>query len=457
MASEMGLEAYFATMRQQGYITVHETPRFELDSYIQNYPGRSRFDRLLLIGQTSVALHIDALRAAVAEAKKSRDTGRYQRAAAYLRIRAPEEAEKLISKSWIDSTDATNAMQTKRLERELKVYKNNLVKESIRMGHEELGRHLEAIGNLMGAAEAYSRMRPDVSTPKHIVDMGKHLVSVYVQRKEWASVVSQLSKITGIQGADEEKLTQPYIMSMSGLGLLGQKSYESAASCFLAVDGSSTSITAATDGFLCANDIAVYGGLLALATMDRKQLQTAVLENNKFRAFLELEPHIRRAITHFVNGRYADCLSILASYRADYMLDLYLHWHLDAIYDKIRIKCITNYLVPYSCVTLESMEAAFSVPGQSVEAELAGMIRAKTINARIDSINGLVRMVKEKPRVRLHMDALKAVSSFEKTTLDRLRRVNIAAAELEVKSARKGLNAPDSGEVWFDRSTPVTM
>ncbi|CAK7274453.1 hypothetical protein SEPCBS57363_006171 [Sporothrix epigloea] len=387
MASGMDLEAYFAFMENQGYTAVREIPKFDLDSYIQNYTGRSRFDRLLLIGQTSVALHMDALRAAVAEAKKSHDTGRYQKVAAYFRLIAPEEAETCFSKSWIDSTDAANAMETKRLEREMKVYKNNLVKESIRMGHEELGRHLESIGNLIGAADAYSRMRPDVSTPKHIVDMGRHLVSVYIQRKEWASVISQLGKITGIQGSDKERLIRPYIRAMSGVALLGQKSYEAAASCFLEVDGSSAPIGTLTDGYLCANDIAIYGGLLALATMDRTQLQLNVLENSKFRAFLELEPHLRRAIAHFVNGRYAECLSILASYRADYMLDLYLHWHLDTLYSMIRNKCITNYLIPFSCVTLESMDKAFSVPGQSIQAELAAMIQTKVINARIDSIN----------------------------------------------------------------------
>ena len=341
----------------------------------------------MLIGRSSVVLYLDALRAAFAEAKKSHDPGRYREAASYLSLAAPDEAEELFSKSWLERIDAENTAETMRLEREMKVYKNNLVKESIRMGNEELGRHLESIGDLVGASEAYSRMRPDVSTPKHIVDMGKHLVSVSMQRKEWVSVIGQLNKITGLQGSDEEKLMQPYIRSMSGVALLGQESYEAAARNFLEVDGSSTSIATVTDGYLTANDIAVYGGLLALATMDRKQLQTNVLDNSKFRAFLELEPHIRRAIAQFVNGRYAACLSILASYRADYMLDLYLHRHVNAIYTKIRNKCITSYLVPFSCLTLESMDAAFSEPGKSIEMELASMIEKGLVNARIDSIN----------------------------------------------------------------------
>lgn len=341
----------------------------------------------MLIGRCSVPLCIDALKAAHAEAQRSRDTSRYQEVWGYIRLAAPNEPEARFNKTWVDNTEAANTAETKRLEGEMKVYKNNLVKESIRMGHEELGKHFESIGDLLGATEAYNRMRPDVSTPKHIVDLGKHLVSVAMQRKEWVSVIGQLNKITGLQGSDEEKLMQPYIRSMSGVALLGQEKFEAAAKSFLDVDSGSTPITVVTDGFLSANDIATYGGLLALATMDRKQLQAKVLENSKFRTFLELEPHIRRAIAQFVNGRYAACLSILASYRADYMLDLYLQKHVNTIYAQIRNKCITNYLVPFSCVTLDSMNAAFAEPGGTIEKELATMIQDRVLHARIDSIN----------------------------------------------------------------------
>ncbi|CAK7206416.1 hypothetical protein SEUCBS139899_009208 [Sporothrix eucalyptigena] len=459
-SSSLQQETYFASMANQGNIIVQETPKFDLESYIQNYKGPTRFDRLMLVGRSSVPLYLDALKLALAEAQQSHDISRYREVWGYLKLAGVDDAELRYNKSWVESTDAANKAETKRLEREMKVYKNNLVKESIRMGHEELGKHLESIGDLLGATDAYNRMRPDVSTPKHIVDMGRHLVSVAMQRKEWVSVIGQLNKITGLQGTDEEKLMQPYIRSMSGVALLGQENYEAAARSFLEVDGSTgATISAITGGFLSANDIAVYGGLLALATMDRTKLQSNVLENGRFRAFLEQEPHIRRAIAQFVNGRYAACLSILASYRADYMLDFYLQRHVNAIYTKIRNKCITNYLVPFSCVTLASMDAAFSEPGQSIESELATMIQKGLVNARIDSINKLVRTVKDKPRVKLHKDALEVVSKFEKDTLERLRRVNIAEAELEVKASRKGHNMPDHmpnpNETWYETSTPV--
>jgi COP9 signalosome complex subunit 1 len=121
--------------------------------------------------------------------------------------------------------------------------------------------------------------------------------------------------------------------------------------------------------------------------MDRKELQQGVLDNQSFRTFLEHEPHIRKAISLFVNGRYSSCLSILEGSRADYLLDIYLQKHIPAIYTKIRTKCIVQYFVPFSCVTLQSLDAAFAQSGTSIGPELVDMIRQGELKARIDTKN----------------------------------------------------------------------
>src|SRR3569833_1500532 len=295
-------------------------------------------------------------------------------------------------------------------------------------------------------------MRPDVSTSKHIIDVGKHLVNVSNQRREWPLVQANLNKIIGLQNAEDEKAVQPYIKIMNGIAYLGQEKYAEAAQSFLQTDAVTPGVN--YSDFVSANDVAVYGGLLALATMDRRSLQTRVLENANFRTFLELEPHIRRAITQFVGGRYSACLAILESYRADYLLDIYLQKHIPAIYSQIRSKCIVQYLIPFSRVTLETMNAAFALPGQSLEDELAGMIRAGVLDARIDTIDKVITTVTTNPRVKMQMAALETVANYEKEALDRIRRMSIAAADLEVKGNRKPALGYDkyvgASETWYD-------
>lgn len=252
------------------------------------------------------------------------------------------------------------------------------------MGNEDLGKHFESIGHLNEAAEAYNRMRNDVSTTKHIIDCGMHLINVYLHRRDWSMVITNLGKITGVQ-TDDDKFYQPFAKLVSGIALMGLKHYGEAAKAFLQIEFNLPS--AEYNHITSPNDIAVYGGLLALATMDRKDLQSKVLDNQNFRSFLEHEPHIRKAISLFVNGRYSSCLSILESMRTDYLLDVYMQKHVAKIYSDIRSKCIVQYFVPFSCATLDSLNTAFARPGESLEDEIVSMIREGTLKARIDAKN----------------------------------------------------------------------
>jgi COP9 signalosome complex subunit 1 len=98
-------------------------------------PGRTRFDRLFLIGRSSVPLCVDALKAAIAEAKRGRDTHRYREAVECLRVAAPSEPEAIFDQTWLQTQEANNQIETNRLLTELKGYKNNLIKESIRVSY----------------------------------------------------------------------------------------------------------------------------------------------------------------------------------------------------------------------------------------------------------------------------------------------------------------------------------
>lgn len=67
------------------------------------------------------------------EAKNGFDVTRYRDAWECIRIAAPGEPEATKDDAWISRTDQTNKGETNRLESLLKGYKNNLIKESIRV------------------------------------------------------------------------------------------------------------------------------------------------------------------------------------------------------------------------------------------------------------------------------------------------------------------------------------
>ncbi|OTB04937.1 hypothetical protein M426DRAFT_320242 [Hypoxylon sp. CI-4A] len=461
MADDQRLLAYFTAMDNQGGVIVRDAPKLDLDLYIANYKGRTRFERLLLIGQCSVPLCVDALKAAIVEAKRGKDVQRYRDAWECIRMAAPDEPEAKWDENWVTRTESANKAETHRLEVELKGYKNNLVKESIRIGHRDLGEHLEAIGNLNEASETYIKMRPDASTQSHIHDVGRHIISIMLQKRDWAGALANVNKVLPANPTDETTFDQQYQRIASGLAQLGVGKYYEAAKQFLEVSDTTQTSVLYKD-LVSANDIATYGGLLALASMDRVELQSRVLDNTSFRGCLELEPHIRKAVSMFVNGRYSACLGILESYRTDYLLDIYLQKHVAAIFSQIRSKCIVQYFLPFSCVTLESLNAAFARPGETIEPELVSMIKSGALNARINTIDKLLVAVSTNSRAAMQKKALEAAKGYEKEAIERIRRMNIIAADLEVRGSRKGAGGagpvPGAGDLGWqgDSKGPST-
>ncbi|KAG6014240.1 hypothetical protein E4U43_006773 [Claviceps pusilla] len=450
---------FMAQMADMGGVIVQDQPKLNLDLYIQNYAGRTRFDRLLHIGKTSVYHCVDALRAAVTEAKGGSDVSCYLEAWECLRQVAPGDLEAQKDDAWIERTESENKAETTRLENELKGYKNNLIKESIRMGNEDLGKHFEKIGKLNEASEAYTRMRQDVSTTKHIVDCGIHLANVSLHRRDFIMVLNNIGKVTSAQDGDDDKNLQVYTIIASGVASLGLARFERAAKTLLRTDFNVP--VAEYNHIASPNDIAVYGGLLALATMDRKELQARVLGNQSFRTFLEHEPHIRRAIGFFVSGRYSSCLSILEASRSDYLLDINLHKHIPAIYSMIRSKCIVQYFIPFSCVALESLDAAFARPGTSTSQEVIEMIRDGSLKARIDAKNKLLVAVRPDSREMMQRNALRVAHHYEKEAKERLRRMSLAVAGLDLINAKKStpgdFTRPGVDEAWYDDDRDTSL
>ena len=103
--------------------------------YLTASTGRTRFERLLLIGTSSSYLYLEALKAAIAEAKQGIDVQRYENAVSYLREIAPDDSDTMPDLDWIDRMKKQVKGGTDKMELELKGYKNNLIKESIRVSY----------------------------------------------------------------------------------------------------------------------------------------------------------------------------------------------------------------------------------------------------------------------------------------------------------------------------------
>lgn len=96
-------------------------------------PGLARLNRLQCIGGSSPHIGLDALRLAINETKQSRNIEKYTELIAVAKSVAPADPLASQDQEWLDSRTRQVKAETDRLEHELKGYKNNLIKESIRV------------------------------------------------------------------------------------------------------------------------------------------------------------------------------------------------------------------------------------------------------------------------------------------------------------------------------------
>lgn len=95
--------------------------------------GKTQIHRLQHIGAASTQLYLEALKSAIAAAKMGKDVELYQAVTKTLYQIVPDDPDATLDSTWIAKTRAEVNKETARLEAEFKGYRNNLIKESIRV------------------------------------------------------------------------------------------------------------------------------------------------------------------------------------------------------------------------------------------------------------------------------------------------------------------------------------
>ena len=320
------------------------------------------------------------------------------------------------------------------------------------MGNEDLGQHYHRIGDLNAASKAFGRMRDYCTASSQIASMHFKNIVVAVDSKNWLSVQSNVQRLQTLQFRPEDEPKAKAKMNAAlGLSQLAMGAYEAAATTFMNTD---PSLGDSYKEVISPNDVAVYGGLCALATRDRNDLITNVLENKDFRSYLELEPQVRRAITFFCSSKFRSLFDILEAYTPDFLLDIHLQKHVNQLLTRIRVKAMQQYIIPYSRVTLANMAQIFA-PGQSAAtpggrtdiaspfvSEVISYIKDGVLDARIDMEKGVLATKQADPRAELHRNVLDSVKEYVDTAHLQLLRVEVLNAGLDVPPP-KGKKAVD--------------
>ncbi|XP_026936883.1 COP9 signalosome complex subunit 1 isoform X3 [Sagmatias obliquidens] len=380
---------------------VVENPTLDLEQYAASYSGLMRIERLQFIADHCPPLRVEALKMALSFVQRTFNVDMYEEIHRKL-LEAARELQNApdaipesgvepppLDTAWVEATRKKALLKLEKLDTDLKNYKGNSIKESIRRGHDDLGDHYLDCGDLSNALKCYSRARDYCTSAKHVINMCLNVIKVSVYLQNWSHVLSYVSKAESTpeiaeQRGERDTQTQAILTKLkcaAGLAELAARKYKQAAKCFLLASFDHCDFPE----LLSPSNVAVYGGLCALATFDRQELQRNVISSSSFKLFLELEPQVRDIIFKFYESKYASCLKMLDEMKDNLLLDMYLAPHVRTLYTQIRNRALIQYFSPYVSADMRKMATAFNTTVAALEDELTQLILEGLINARIDS------------------------------------------------------------------------
>lgn len=433
-------------------VFVVEEPSLDLETYANSYSGLAKLHRLIFIADHCPTLRLEAIKMAInCVMATTYNVTMYQllhkKLADMTQAGAAQALPDVASQSsnnqdippydsmWVEQKTKKAALKLEKLDNDLKNSKSNSIKESIRRGHDDLGDHYLSCGELSNALKCYSRARDYCTSGKHVVNMCLNVIKVSIYLHNWSHVLSYVSKaectpeFSEAQNRDNNQATLTRLKCAAGLAELATKKYKSAAKHFLQANFDHCEFPE----MISCNNIAVYGGLCALATFDRPELQKNIISSASFKLFLELEPQVRDIVFKFYESKYAQCLKLLNEMRDNLLLDIYLAPHVNKLYTQIRNRALIQYFSPYLSADMRKMSEAFNCTVPALENEIMQLILDGQIQARIDSHNKILFAKDADQRSSTFEKAINVGKEFQRRTRMLILRTAMLKKQIHVK------------------------
>jgi len=440
-------------------VYVVENPSLDLEATSNAYTGLAKLYRLQFIAEHCPCYRVEALKLAIGYCQATHNTVLYQRlhrklsdcvagtangqagAVPDVAVGAAdqgmgERSFPALDLNWVDTRNKKAQMKLEKLDNDLKNYKSNSIKESIRRGHDDLGDHFLDSGDLANALKCYSRARDYCTSGKHVVSMCVNVIKVSVYLQNWSHVISYVNKALATPDLNDGNLKSTDHLTLvtrlkcaGGLADLMTRKYSAAAKQFLAA---SLDHCECPD-LLSPNNVAIYGGLTALATFDRPELYKQVISSAQFKLFLELEPQLREVLQCFYDSRYGQCLKLLEDMKDNLLLDIYLAPHINTLFSMIRNRGLVQYFSPYSSADLNKMANSFNTSVINLENELMKLILDGSIQARIDSHNKVLLAQDVDQRSQTFSKAVEMAELYQRRARMLVLRSAILKANISVK------------------------
>ncbi|KAJ1452361.1 26S proteasome subunit RPN7-domain-containing protein [Pelagophyceae sp. CCMP2097] len=366
-------------------------------------PPRALVRRLLFVAKNSEEPQQkqEAAAMAVEHARRGSDSALYLEACAAC-ADAGDARGGAVDGSWVEAADSAWQLERDRLEAALHAARSGSGKDVLQRAHKLLGEAAYARGEGQLALKSFVRMRDYSTTPRQTLDMCVRVCVVAADVGSWSHVTSYAAKADHALESTHDVVTGMRLRCAVALALLNERDYAAAAPKLVDVvlaaaapvpEGAPRPRDEGWD-VCAAGDAAGLAALAALATFDRKRLASDCVNSVTFRnAVAVAAPKALELVQAFFAGRYANALHLLAAVGAELRLDPNAAPHVDALTKLVQDRMVAQYCAPYQTLCLLRLAATFELPLVEAEANVARLVDAGLIVAKIDSKANALRRV----------------------------------------------------------------
>jgi len=415
-----------------------DTSSVDVLAYSASYHGYTKIARMVFLMDTFPRLKAAAARHLLKELKSGSNPTLYVK---ILQMVDESTRHELGCDDTIASAmQQTNHMKMEILESELSAAKSAVMKEGTRQAYNDIGHLWYQMGNLTEALKSYLRTRDLCTMTRHNCEMALNVISVSIDLKQFFNVNNFVSKVTDA-GGDEVVVAK--LKVASAMADLYDQQYHAAALQFLDVN---PVLGNQYNNVASAEDLAIYGSVCALATFDRTELRTKLVDNKSFiNAYLSLVPDFKAMVLGFCGGDYGQAFKLLEDVRPRLLCDMYLHAHVTQLVHMISERMLLQYFAPYSAVDLGRMASSLHLDAKTLEAALVRLISSGRLSARIDAqSNTMHRSTREVRHATL--EKVRALSQVHAHAVKRdIMRLSLMQQGFTIGDGEDGGHAASSG------------
>jgi len=402
---------------------------FDLETYALNYKGRNRINRLIFIANHCDQLSVQAYKLLLKYIKE--DTYDINNYLKYQEKYQSMTNDTTVDIEWTEKVKAAVKEEQKKIESSVTPTNDiDLKRENIRIVNKMQGDLCYKCGNIKDAQKYYSKNKDFSNTSQQIIETYVDLIKTYFEQLDEMNVKTYINKIENKTSELKKNANlRNIIKCYSGLCNVRQKNYKNAARIFTEMDLELNDIN---PEIIAPNDIAIYGGLCALISFNRTELKNKVIENTKFKTYLELEPQILDLIKAFYNSQYITMLDILNKIKPILSLDIHLKTHVVEIYKIINEHAFVQYFSPFQTVDMNKMAKSFNMSVTELQENLVKLIASNDIKARIDSHNKILYAKRADQRNNLFRKTLKLGEENKQIIEDLLLRMKMEEKKMIV-------------------------